>query len=70
MYFFRRRGGSSYPLHELESLDADTKTELGIKINDHRLTEEWIEKKSISMGFNQGRGKEKASSIKLIQGIS
>lgn len=36
-------GGSSYPLHELESLDADTKTELGIKINDHRLTEEWIE---------------------------
>ena len=37
-------GGSSYPLHELESLDAEKKTEESIKINDLRMTEEWIEK--------------------------
>ena len=35
-------GGSSYPLHELELLDPEKKLEASIKINDLRVTEEWI----------------------------
>ena len=35
-------GGSSYPLHELENLDPETKLETGIKINDLRITEKWV----------------------------
>ena len=36
------QGGSSYPLHELEELTEDEKLELGIKINDLRITDHWI----------------------------
>jgi|TARA_B100000902_G_C27264375_1_gene892650 3-oxoadipate enol-lactonase len=35
------KGGSSYPLHELEELDPEKKLETGIKINDLRITDEW-----------------------------
>jgi 3-oxoadipate enol-lactonase len=35
-------GGSSFPLHELEELSEDEKLELGIKINDLRITDPWI----------------------------
>tara|TARA_X000000368_G_scaffold60838_1_gene42913 strand:- start:929 stop:1735 length:807 start_codon:yes stop_codon:yes gene_type:complete len=35
-------GGSSYPLHELEDLDPEKKLETGIKINDLRITDEWV----------------------------
>ncbi len=35
-------GGSSYPLHELEDLDPEKKLEAGIKINDLRITDEWV----------------------------
>ena len=35
-------GGSSYPLHELELLDPEKKLKASIKINDLRVTEEWI----------------------------
>ena len=35
-------GGSSYPLHELELLDPEKKLEASIKINDLRVTDEWI----------------------------
>ena len=35
-------GGSSYPLHELESLDLDRKLEENIKLNDLRITDVWI----------------------------
>ena len=36
-------GGSSYPLHELEKLDTETKLENNIKLNDLRITDVWIE---------------------------
>lgn len=36
-------GGSSYPLHLLEELNAEEKLEKSIKINDLRITDEWIE---------------------------
>ena len=36
-------GGSSYPLHILEELDEEEKLEKSIKINDLRITDEWIE---------------------------
>ena len=36
-------GGSSYPLHELEALDQQQKLEIGIKINDLRITDEWMQ---------------------------
>ena len=36
-------GGSSYPLDELEDLSEDEKLELSIKINDLRITDDWIE---------------------------
>ena len=36
-------GGSSYPLHELEKLDAESKLEKNIKLNDLRITDNWIE---------------------------
>jgi 3-oxoadipate enol-lactonase len=36
-------GGSSYPLHELEVLDQQQKLEIGIKINDLRITDEWMQ---------------------------
>ena len=36
-------GGSSYPLHILEELNEEEKLEKSIKINDLRITDEWIE---------------------------
>ena len=36
-------GGSSYPLHILEDLNEEEKLEKSIKINDLRITDEWIE---------------------------
>tara|TARA_B100000941_G_scaffold51618_1_gene32973 strand:- start:840 stop:1637 length:798 start_codon:yes stop_codon:yes gene_type:complete len=36
-------GGSSYPLHILEELNEEEKIEKSIKINDLRITDEWIE---------------------------
>ena len=36
-------GGSSYPLHILEKLNEEEKLEKSIKINDLRITDEWIE---------------------------
>ena len=36
-------GGSSYPLHELEELDTETKLEKNIKLNDLRMTDIWIQ---------------------------
>ena len=36
-------GGSSYPLHILEELSDEEKLEKSIKINDLRITDEWIE---------------------------
>ena len=39
-------GGSSYPLHELEDLDPEKKLEIGIKINDLRITETWVKENS------------------------
>ena len=36
-------GGSSYPLHILEKLSEEEKLEKSIKINDLRITDEWIE---------------------------
>ena len=35
-------GGSSYPLHELQDLDEDLRLEENIKINDLRITDNWI----------------------------
>ena len=35
-------GGSSYPLHELQELDEDTRLETNIQINDLRITDNWI----------------------------
>ena len=37
------KGGSSYPLHELELLDEEKKLEKLIKINDLRISDNWIE---------------------------
>jgi 3-oxoadipate enol-lactonase len=36
------KGGSSYPLHELEELDPETKLEKSIQINDLRISNDWI----------------------------
>ena len=38
------RGGSSYPLHELEDLNPNDRLEQSIKINDLRITDDWIQK--------------------------
>ena len=37
------KGGSSYPLHELELLNEEKKLEKLIKINDLRISDNWIE---------------------------
>ena len=36
-------GGSSYPLHELQELDEYRRLEINIKINDLRITDNWIQ---------------------------
>ena len=36
------KGGSSYPLHELEELDPEMKLEKNIQINDLRITDDWV----------------------------
>ena len=36
------KGGSSYPLHELEELNPESKLEKSIKINDLRISDDWI----------------------------
>ena len=41
------RGGSSYPLHELQDLDEEKKLETNIKINDLRVTDIWIKENPI-----------------------
>ena len=38
------KGGSSYPLHELEDLNSNDRLEQSIKINDLRITDDWIQK--------------------------
>ncbi len=35
-------GGSSYPLHELESLPADERAAIGVRLLDTRFTPEWL----------------------------
>ena len=35
-------GGSSYPLHELQEMDEDTRLEKHLKINDLRIDDNWI----------------------------
>lgn len=36
------KGGSSYPLHDLEKLDKEMKLEKNIRINDLRISDDWI----------------------------
>ena len=36
------KGGSSYPLHELQKQDEETRLESNIKINDLRISDKWI----------------------------
>tara|TARA_B100001540_G_C15794845_1_gene637162 strand:+ start:193 stop:987 length:795 start_codon:yes stop_codon:yes gene_type:complete len=38
------KGGSSYPLHELQKQDEETRLETNIKINDLRISDKWIKK--------------------------
>ncbi len=35
-------GGSSYPLHELAQLNPDERARTAIKLNDNRITDDWI----------------------------
>ena len=35
-------GGASYPLQELDALDADTRIRTGMKLNDKRIDDDWL----------------------------
>ena len=47
-------GGSSYPLHELRTMDADERAEISMQIMDTRFTPEWLESHPTDRMFVEG----------------
>lgn len=47
-------GGSSYPLHELRSMDAESRSSVSMTIMDTRFTPEWLESHPADKLFVQG----------------